>query len=113
MGDGWHPSGIAAGTYRTGRQRIQELARSAGRDPGSLTWSARVEVSAGGAPTSDRAAAREGSVPGDDPDRMKAGIDAYQNAGVDHLVLVLSTGDVPTIRGLMETIARRVIPQFR
>jgi probable F420-dependent oxidoreductase len=113
LGDGWHPSGIAAETYRTGRQRIQELARSAGRDPGSLTWSARVEVSAGGAPASDRAAAREGGIPGDDPDRMKAEIDAYQNAGVEHLVLVLSTGDVPTIRGLMETIARRVIPQFR
>jgi hypothetical protein len=44
---------------------------------------------------------------------MIAGIRAYQSAGVDHVVLALNTGDVTRIRGLMEDIARQVIPQFR
>jgi hypothetical protein len=44
---------------------------------------------------------------------MIDGIRAYQNAGVDHIVLALNTGDVPRIRGLMEDIAQQVIPQCR
>jgi hypothetical protein len=44
---------------------------------------------------------------------MSAGIMAYQQAGVDHVVLALNTGDVVRIRTLMEDIARQVIPQFR
>jgi probable F420-dependent oxidoreductase len=114
IGDGWHPSGISAETYATSRHRIQELARSAGRAPGSLTWSARVEVSAKGMHTGDRAVAgRDSRIPGDDIDQMKSGISAYRKAGVEHLVLVLGTGHVPMIQELMETIAQRVIPEFR
>jgi hypothetical protein len=44
---------------------------------------------------------------------MIDGISAYQSAGVDHIVLALNTGDVARIRGLMEDIAQKVIPQCR
>jgi probable F420-dependent oxidoreductase len=113
LGDGWHPSGVSAEHYDICRREIQNMATSGGRDPKSLTWSARVEVSAKGMPTSDRAAGRAGGFPGDDMDQMMAGISAYQNAGVEHLVLVLSTGHIPMIQELMATIAQRVIPRFR
>jgi probable F420-dependent oxidoreductase len=113
IGDGWHPSGISAETYTIGRRGIQELARSAGRPLESLTWSVRVEVSIKGPGTSERSADREGSIPGEDLDQMIAGIRAYRKAGVEHLVLVLSTGHVPIIQELMEFIAQRVIPEFR
>jgi probable F420-dependent oxidoreductase len=112
LGDGWHPSGVAAEDYAIGRKEIQELAAAAGRDPQVFTWSARVEVEAHGAPSSDRAASRA-RIPGDDPQRMIAGIAAYQNAGVDHIVLALNTGDVDRITELMEVIAQRVMPEFR
>jgi probable F420-dependent oxidoreductase len=112
LGDGWHPSGVSAEDYSISRRGIEELARAAGRDPQSLTWSARVEVEAHGSPSSDRAAGRA-RIPGDDPDQMIAGIAAYQNAGVDHIVLALNTGDADRIRELMEVIAQRVIPELR
>ena len=112
MGDGWHPSGVVAEDYSISRRNIQELAVAAGRDPESLTWSARVEVEAHGAPSSDRAATRA-RISGSNVDQMIAGIAAYQTAGVEHVVLALNTGEVARITELMETIARLVIPEFR
>ena len=112
MGDGWHPSGVAAEDYSISRRNIQELAVAAGRDPESLTWSARVEVEAHGAPSSDRAATRA-RISGSNVDQMIAGIAAYQTAGVEHVVLALNTGEVARITELMETIAQLVIPEFR
>jgi probable F420-dependent oxidoreductase len=112
MGDGWHPSGVVAEDYSISRRNIQELAMAAGRDPESLTWSARVEVEAHGAPSSDRAASRA-RISGSNVDQMIAGIAAYQTAGVEHVVLALNTGEVARITDLMETISQRVIPEFR
>ena len=74
--------------------------------------SVRVEVEAHGGPSSDRAADRT-RLPGDDPAGMVAGIAAFQDAGVQHLVLALNTGDVARLRDLMRLIADDVIPQFR
>jgi predicted nucleic acid-binding protein len=88
------------------------LASAAGRDPDELTMSARIEVEAHGGPSSDRASSRS-RISGGDPDQMIAGIAAYQNAGVEHIVLALNTGDTSRIRELMENIAEQVIPQFR
>ena len=113
MGDGWHPSGVDPETYSTGRREIQDLARAAGREPDDLAWSVRVEVVAPGVPGNPRTAARGGGISGDSPGGMVAGIRAYQDAGVDHVVLALGTGDVGVITQMMETIARNVIPEFR
>jgi probable F420-dependent oxidoreductase len=112
MGDGWHPSGVVAEDYSISRRNIQELAVAAGRDPESLTWSARVEVEAHGAPSSDRAATRA-RISGSNVDQMIAGIAAYQTAGVEHVIFALNTGEVARITELMETIAQLVIPEFR
>ena len=112
MGDGWHPSGVVAEDYGISRRNIQELAVAAGRDPESLTWSARVEVEAHGAPSSDRAATRA-RISGSNVDQMIAGIAAYQTAGVEHVIFALNTGEVARITELMETIAQLVIPEFR
>ena len=94
-----------------GRREIRELAAAAGRDPDGLAMSVRVEVEVTPGPSSTRAASRA-HFPGD-PDHMIAAIRAYQDAGVEHVVLALNSADVPRITSLMQTIARRVIPQFR
>ena len=112
LGDGWHPSGISPEQYKELKGQISELAMQAGRDPGSLTWSARVEVEATPGPSSDRAANRA-RIPGHDLEQTALSIAAYRDAGVEHLVLALNTGDLDRIRLLMETIAAEVIPQFR
>ena len=44
---------------------------------------------------------------------MTAGIKAYEDAGVDHIVLALNSGDVSALKRLMGTIATEVIPEFR
>ena len=110
-GNGWHPSGVSAEEFAIGRQRVRELAESAGRNPDDLVMSARVEVEAHGGPSSQRAADRS-RLPGHDPAGMAAGISAYREAGVQHIVLALNTGDVGRLRELMHSIAADVIPQF-
>jgi probable F420-dependent oxidoreductase len=112
LGDGWHPSGVSPEEFSMGRREIRELAAAAGRNPDALAMSARVEVEIGGGPSSARASGRS-RVPGDDAEQIVGAIAAYQDAGVEHVVLALNSGDVPRITETMERIAQRVIPNFR
>ncbi len=112
LGDGWHPSGVAPSEYATLKAQITEMATSAGRDMASYTWSARVEVEATPGPSSERAANRA-RIPGHDLEQTALTIAEYRDAGVQHLVLALNTGDVGRIRELMESLATETIPQFR
>ena len=111
-GDGWHPTGLSPEDFAIGRQEVADMAAAAGRDPASITMSARIEVEVHGGPSSQRAASRA-RIPGDDPGAMRAGIEAYREAGVEHVVLALNSGDVPALRRLMATIAEEVLPSFR
>jgi probable F420-dependent oxidoreductase len=112
MGDGWHPSGLSPEEFSQGRQEVRTLAAAAGRDPDSLTMSIRVEVEAHGRASSQRAQGRA-RLSGEDIDQMITGINAYQSAGVEHIVLALNTGDISRITVLMQDIARKVMPQCR
>ena len=44
---------------------------------------------------------------------MAAAIEAYGNAGVEHVILALNSGDVDSLTRVMETVGTEVIPQFR
>jgi alkanesulfonate monooxygenase SsuD/methylene tetrahydromethanopterin reductase-like flavin-dependent oxidoreductase (luciferase family) len=112
LGDGWHPSGVSPEEYAIGRQEVMRLAEQAGRDPGALAWSARVEVEIGGGPSSARASGRS-RVPGEDMAQLMGAISAYQSAGVEHLVLALNSGEVLRITETMELIAEKVVGEFR
>lgn len=112
LGDGWHPSGVAPTEYAAGKAQVTALAEQAGRNPAELTWSARVEVEATPGPSSERAANRS-RIAGHDLEQAALSIAAYRDAGVEHLVLALNTGDADRIRELMETLAAEVIPRFR
>ena len=94
------------------RQQIRTMATAAGRDPDTLTMSVRLEVEVHGHASSQRAASRS-RLPGNDVAQMIAGIRAYQEAGVEHVVLALNSGDVLRLRELMEVIAQKVIPPCR
>ncbi len=111
IGDCWHPTGLSPDRFQTASQELKQMAVDAGRSSEAVTMSVRVEVEAHGRPSSNRAQNRA-RLPGDDVAQMIDGIRAYQNAGVEHIVLALNTGDVPRIRELMQTIASQVIPQF-
>ncbi len=111
-GNGWHPSGLSVEEFSIGRQEIRDQAEAAGRDPDSLVMSLRVEVEVHSRPSSDRAANRS-RLSGDDPEGMIATLETYAEAGLDHAVLALNSGDVPAITAVMERIAAEVIPRFR
>jgi probable F420-dependent oxidoreductase len=111
-GDGWHPTGVSAESYALTKHEIMEAATAAGRDASAMTWSTRLEVEVHGRPSSERASTRT-RLPGDNSEMMVAGIKAYQDAGVDHMVLALNSGDVSALKRLMETIAAEVMPEFR
>ena len=112
VGDGWHPSSISPEEFSLGKRQISELAATSGRDPESIVMSMRVDVEVQPRPSGTRATDQT-SLPGEDPGRMAATIEAFQAAGVEHMVFALNSGDVPAITSLMERIAREVIPQFR
>ena len=111
-GDGWHPTGVSPEGYAITKQEIIEMATAAGKDASKMNWSTRVEVEVHGKPSSERAASRN-TLPGDDPAKMVADIRAYQEAGVDHIVLALNSGDVTALKRLMERISAEVLPEFR
>ena len=112
MGDGWHPTGMSPDEFSAGREEVRKLATAAGRDPDTLTMSVRVEVEVSGRASSQRAAGRS-RLPGDSAEEMIAGIQAYQRAGVEHIVLALNSGEMARIRALMADIAEKVMPQCR
>ena len=112
VGDGWHPTGLSPEDFAITREEVNSMAAAAGRDPSSITMSARIEVEVHGGPSSQRAASRA-RIAGDDPGAMRAGIEAYREAGVEHMVLALNSGDVSALRRLMSVIADEVLPAFR
>ena len=111
-GDGWHPTGLSPEEFSLGKLEIERIAAAAGRSFGAIVMSTRVEVEISGKPAGSRTSGRA-RIPGDNSSKMISSLQAYQTAGVEHVVLAPNSGDVPTIRSLMETIARDVIPQFR
>ena len=112
LGDGWHPSGISPEEFTIGRQEIGELAAKAGRDANQMNMSIRLEVDVPGDDSVSRGNAQRTSFPGDDPQRIATGIEAFQNVGAEHAVISLNTGNVANLKRQMEVIAKDVIPQF-
>ena len=112
LGNGWHPTGLSPEDFAIGKAEISSIAETAGRDPADITMSARIEIEVHGGPSSQRAASRA-RLPGDDTGAITAGLEAYREAGVDHFVLALNSGDIAALRQLMATISEEVLPAFR
>lgn len=112
LGDGWHPTGLSPEDFAIGRAEISSLAQAAGRNPDDIAMSTRVEVEVHGGPSSQRAASRA-RLPGDDMGALRTGLEAFREAGVEHFILALNSGDIQALHSLMAKIADEVIPAFR
>lgn len=89
-GNGWHAVGADLDVLRDGRAKLDEFARSAGRDPGEIVMSTSAGVSA-------------------DPDRAVARLQALAGIGVEQVVLNFAGG----ARDLIDRIAwfaKQVLP---
>jgi probable F420-dependent oxidoreductase len=111
LGNAWHPNGVAPEDYPAGRDEIRERAAEAGRDPGSISMTVRVDVRVPSPDAEDRA--HRATIPGDDPARIVDALEAYAEAEVEHTVIALGSGDVPALREVMQRIAAEVIPAVR
>ena len=87
--DGWHPAGLPVDQLAPQFTEVQELARAAGRDPGSLRLVAKNGLDLRAAPIGSGRASFAGS-----PAEVAADLEAAAAAGVDELILdcVLAPG---------------------
>ena len=111
LGDGWHATGIPQEEFIKGRDEIRRIAREAGRDPAQITLSMRINVSYGSQFTTETE--RRSVLDGDDTDAMIEAIDAWRDAGVDHLILAPATNDMAQLCVETERIAQTVLPRCR
>ncbi len=92
IGDGWHTLRQTPAQFAAGREKINALTEAAGRDPAKLHYSITVPMKFTGkppsAPVQDRTA-----LTGTDDDIVDT-MRAYRDAGLDEIIVSVSTGDV-------------------
>jgi len=109
LADGWHPVGLTPAQFATGMQQIRAAAN--GRHvEGSLRIRTVVDRSLEAKTGGDSAV--QVSLDGS-PAALRARIEEYQAAGVEHLVVSFEADDLKTILQDMRRFASEVCPAFR
>jgi len=109
VGDGWHPLGLRPPVtlyppeMARKVRRLQEMARAAGRDPGSITITFKGPVRL------EEARGTRTPLTGSPP-QIAEDLRAYVAAGVQHFVLDFSVGTVPAMLDVLERFAAEVRP---
>ena len=110
IGDGWHTLRQSPRQVAEGRDEIIELTKAENRDPSALQYSLTVPLRfTGKAPSAaiwDRTA-----LTGTDDDIAET-IWAYQSAGLDEIVISLSTADLDCNAEAMSRFMRQVWPKL-
>src|SRR5690242_9293515 len=95
LGDGWHAAFPSAEALRDGLAELQKACAKAGRDPATLTISARVGLPA-------RTSA----------DDLVAELGAFRDLGVHHVILETRMRDLPEMTERLERFAQDVRPRI-
>ena len=104
LGDGWHPIAMEPEELSQGMRYLQEQAKVAGRDASAIP----VSVSA------PLGAARAGRFSlGDEPGEITQNCRAFENLGVDRIVISSNTRNADEMFPAMEMLAREVLPAFQ
>jgi len=96
-GDGWHPANVDPEGFARGAAAVRAGAAQAGREATRIAMSLRLDVDAGEAPGDAAMAKLEGAMA------------AYGDAGVEHVVLALASGEVPRLREWMNAVAAAML----
>jgi probable F420-dependent oxidoreductase len=110
LGDGWHPNALSSEEYAAGRDEVRRLATAAGRDPDAVTLSVRVAVEV--TPPRGSYGAGRYRLPKEGK-QIVAVLQAFAQAGVEHVVLALDSSDVDAIADTMQMVAKEVAPALR
>ena len=110
FGDGWHTLRQSPEQFAEGRNKIIELTKARGRDPSVLEYSLTVPLrftgKAPGAAVADRV-----TLTGTDDDIAET-IKAYQSAGLDEIVISVSTADLDCNAEVMSRFMGEVWPRL-
>ena len=106
-GNGWHPSSQSPKELGPRIQYLHQIAGAAGRHPAEIPISVRLDLGAQGNATG-RAYSLSTS-----PEELLPQLEAFQNLGVDEVVVSPNTGDQEDILTAMGTLARTAFPAFR
>ena len=109
MGNGWHPGSISPEELSHGIQYLRERARAVARDASEIPVSVRLELDAPGG----RSVSPSRFSLGGDREPILRNCQAFENLGVDMLVIAPNTGEVEKIQAAMELLAREVLPAFQ
>jgi probable F420-dependent oxidoreductase len=107
-GDGWQPIGISPEEFRANGQQLQDLALGFGRDPRAIDLCMRFNITADDAVLTEIEASS--TIKHDDAGRMLEVADAYAAAGATHFIFALNSRDWRTLEGLLQLLAKTVLP---
>lgn len=109
FGDGWHTLRQSPAQFAVGRAEIIKLTESAGRDASVLQHSITVPMKFTGKPPS--AAVQDRTALTGTDDDISDTIRAYETAGLDEIVVSVSTGDVAENSDAMAHFMQRIWPK--
>lgn len=102
-GDGWLPNGMTTETYAPLAAEVRATAAAAGRDPSALSMNVLIQAGVRGESGGD--SAHTTAIWADDADAIRALLQGYRAAGVDHAVVALQSGDIALLTRAMECVA--------
>jgi probable F420-dependent oxidoreductase len=100
-GDGWQPLGLSPDALAEGMAQLREEAQAHDRDPAKIPVSITLGVGAPGA--------RGRHALGADPAEIRRNVKAFEDLGVDALIVSANTSDPRQARSTLETLAREVL----
>lgn len=101
-GDGWHPVGLAPEELAAKAREVRSLLPDEKRESFVISLRRNVEINEG------REFGPEETLRGM-PGKIRDGIEAYREAGVDHLILYVLSGEFEGVLGTMRVLREEVL----
>ncbi len=101
-GDGWHPVGLAPEELAAKAREVRSILPDEKRESFVISLRRNVEINEG------REFGPEETLRGT-PGKIREGIEAYREAGVDHLILYVLSGEFEGVLGTMRVLREEVL----
>lgn len=101
-GDGWHPVGLGPGELAAKAREVRSILPDEKRESFVISLRRNVEINEG------REFGPEETLRGT-PGKIRDGIEAYREAGVDHLILYVLSGEFEGVLGTMRVLREEVL----
>ncbi len=109
VGNGWHSTTIPPEELSRRLRYLNERAEAAGRDMSEIPVSVRLDI---GTPRSAGSATANSYSLGTDPGEILQNARAFEDLGVDEIVISPTTGDAEELLAALEMLARDIAPAF-